>query len=207
MKKALSLALALVFAFALAIPAFADPITSLSEGPITPDASFVGTSNSADPTDIIYDVDGSYTISIPATITIEYVKDNSQAPGTATWDSGTSNELKATDVMLPYGKKLTVTLTGNQGGFNVQAVDSSSNVVDTVPYTVKAGETLLTSGTTSALTVQQYGDREDSDRGLKDVDAVTLTFTTTAKPKYNAAYTGTITFTVAVATADAKPQA
>lgn len=111
--------------------------------------------------------------------------------------------------MLPYGKQLKVVLTGATAdnavtGFNVIA-QSNGTTVDTIPYTVKAGDVALTSGDTSALTIQQFGTRDDSDRGLKDVSAVTLTLTTTVKPKYNAAYTGTITFNVYVVAADVAP--
>lgn len=115
-------------------------------------------------TQVTYHVDPSYTVEIPANVTL-----------------GNELEVKASNVVIGYGKKLNVKINGD---FNL------SNNGYKVAYTVTSGtNTTINSGDT-VLTVNP----ENSNSGSS-----TLTFNVpTTGFKYAGDYTGTVNFTISI---------
>lgn len=99
---------------------------------------------------------------------------------------GETATIKAEDVSLPYGGKMTVSLTGTSVENNAFTLKSAEGA--TIGYTIKNGETPVNVGDT-VLTVEA-GNASG---------ATELTFTEPDNVQYSGEYTGTVTFTVAAA--------
>lgn len=114
-------------------------------------------------TQVTYHVNPSYYVEIPSTVTL-----------------GNELEVKASNVVIEYGKKLNVKINGD---FNL------SNNNHKVAYTVTSGTTPINSGDT-VLTVNP----ENSNSGSS-----TLIFNVpTTGFKYAGDYTGTVNFTISI---------
>lgn len=164
MKKLLTLLLTAALATAAATTAFADDttITADTNGNLNPTT---GTTN------VTYNVKPSYTVTIPANVTL-----------------GQTATVSASNVKIGKNQNLKVKLTGTSGANNAFTVQNGDEVLT---YTVKkdnanitiGGEVLIvnTSTTSDALTAQ-------------------LSFDTPTSVTYAGTYTGTVTFTVSVET-------
>ena len=198
MKKVLSLALAFILAFALAIPAFAATLEEEGIAPKGDGDNFLGTNNGNEQTVVTYNVAGSYTISIPASITINYSKDNIV-------DTGSDNTIQATEVMLPHAKQLKVTVSGigQNGAFELYA--NGDKNVDVVTFKITADTKNINPGdlSTPVLQMQKEGVRDT--RGLWGYGPINLVLTANELPKYNETYTGYLTFTAQVVDAEPTP--
>lgn len=201
MKKALALALALVFVFALAIPTFA-----LEKKDIAVGSELTEFDGSQDMT-VTYNVSGSYTLNIPASVELTYAAND---------EVGTSDAqtVSLSKVLIPHAHKITVAIGGTFAVVAKGTVNSQvDQVVDTVGFEVyksdnaetkyASGDTVLelnANGRSAVADVQ-------TDLGLTSgagSASNSIVFKTTEYARYNAAYTGTVTFTVAVtAQADA----
>ena len=115
MKKIIALALVLVFTIALAVPAFAENISLSGSDNGT---SLSGASNNT--AKVTYNVDGAYTVSVPATLVA----------------NGDSQEVSATGVMLYKGTKLTVTVT-----YDTLKVDEDEGT--SLDYDIKKGDAVI----------------------------------------------------------------
>ena len=116
-----------------------------------------------------YNVDPTYTVTIPATVALG---------GTAT--------IKAENVVVTKGKQVEVALT-NANGFTVATPQGAE-----LGYTVKNGETTVNEGDT-VLTVNPTSGKTGQ---------TMLSFVTPTVYTYSGDYTGTVTFTIAVDTAE-----
>ena len=116
-----------------------------------------------------------YTVAPTYTVTIP-----------ATVALGETATIKAENVVVVKGKQVEVALT-NANGFTVATPQGAE-----LGYTVKNGETIVNEGDT-VLTV-------NPDNGK--TGETTLTFTTPETVKFAGDYTGTVTFTIAVDTAE-----
>ena len=129
----------------------------------------------ADTTDVSYDVQPSYTVTIPAAVTLG--------------DSAVEADITASDVILEGGKKIAVELTSasntaSGSTFNAKNGDS------TVTYTITGDEAIAVGDTVATFTAN----------GSK-----TLTFSAADKSAATVAgsHTETLTFTVSVETSKA----
>ena len=201
MKKALALALALVFVFALAIPTFA-----LEKKDIAVGSELTEFDGSQDMT-VTYNVSGSYTLDIPASVELTYVTNTEVGTSAA-------QTVSLSKVLIPHAHKITVAIGGTFAVVAKGTVNSQADqVVDTVGFEVyksdnaetkyASGDTVLelnANGRSAVADVQ-------TDLGLTSgagSASNSIVFKTTEYARYNAAYTGTVTFTVAVtAQADA----
>lgn len=114
-------------------------------------------------------IDPAYTITIPATVSI---------------DGGTA-EVTASDVTLPDGASINISIDGSNTDANTDVFNAKNEAGDsTVQYTIKNGETVVTDGGT-AMTFNEGGTQS-------------LTFTKTSEPTYAGKYTETLTFAVSV---------
>ena len=104
----------------------------------------------------------------------------------ATVALGETATIKAENVVVAKGKQVEVALT-NANGFTVATPQGAK-----LGYTVKNGETTVNEGDT-VLTVNPEGGKTGE---------TTLTFTTPETVKFAGDYTGTVTFTIAVNTAE-----
>ncbi len=168
-KKTISLLLAVMLALSLSVTAFATDTTIMpdaSTGDPTPESGNIAISHEVTPT---------YTVTIPASVTI-----------------GDSATISASDVVVGEGSTLQVSITAtsadNGEDFTIASSDGSGD--DTVEYTVKSGSTSYNLGD-PVLTV----DPASSDSG-----SVALTFALAdgETPTYSGTYSGTMTFTVAI---------
>lgn len=129
---------------------------------------------SADPsgsTSVTFQVDPTYTVTIPATVTLEKDAETGNYKQDAT--------ITATDVRLEEGKVIVVTLSGD---FVLTAGKAE------LPYTVTVGEnsTAVVDGTVVATFVTST-----------EAQSVTLHFAAN-NPTYAGNYSDTVTFTIAV---------
>ena len=174
MKKFISGISALAMLIAMAVPfsAFADDTT------ITPTG---GTPFSIAPkpdtanTTIKFDVNPAYTVTIPATVTLE---------GKYGEIYKNSGEIKAEGVFLNEGKELVVTLM-SASKFNM-AVDSETEY--RLPYTVSTADFGKVDKEKGG-TVAKFGTSTT-------VQTVTVAFETDETPQYAGAYTDTVVFTI-----------
>ena len=104
----------------------------------------------------------------------------------ATVALGETATIKAENVVVTKGKQVEVTLT-NANGFTVATPQGAE-----LGYTVKNGETIVNEGDTVLTVNPDYGKTGET----------TITFTTPETVKFAGDYTGTVTFTIAVSTAE-----
>lgn len=158
MKKLLTIMLALVMVLSLSVTAFA---AEIDEGSADPTGS----------TNVTFQVDPTYTVTIPATVTL--VKDSE------TGNYKQDATITATDVRLEEGKVIVVTLSGD---FTLTAGTTD------LPYTVTVGEdtTAVANGAVVATFVTST-----------EAQSVTLHFAAD-NPTYAGSYSDTVTFTIAV---------
>ena len=161
MKKLLTCVLALATVLSMSVTAFAADITQGSDPKTTN-------------TNVTFNVDPTYTVTIPATITL--AKD---ADGNYKQDA----TITAADVRLEEGMEVFVSLQSN---FKL-----TTGVTDTyyeLPYTVTVGDSATAIATGD--TVATFGTSTAN-------QSVTLHFTA-ANPTYAGEYKDTVTFTIVV---------
>ncbi|MBQ6498855.1 MAG: hypothetical protein IJI48_03035 [Ruminococcus sp.] len=175
MKKLISGLSALLTAAMLIAPmsAFADTTVSPTGGDpfdVTPKPGTAGTT-------VEFSVDPAYTVTIPATVTLE---DNGEGIYT---NSGT---LKAEGVKLAEGKEIVVSLT-SASKFNMQ---TSATAEYKLPYTAE--------GAFGKLTDKEAGGIVAKFATSTTVQNTPVTFTTDETPKYAGTYTDPVVFTIKV---------
>lgn len=150
-------------------------------------ADVTGTTNSTSAsTDVKYEVNQGYTWSIHSEI--DFGKD----AGTSKTVEKANNTVSVSNNIIPEGKKLQITVKGNNGGSDTAstgngefAILSGSNT--RLTYTIKSGETNFSSGD-SILDVNA-GTNTDS-------KALTFTLsTTTGAAEVAGSYTGKVIYT------------
>ena len=122
---------------------------------------------------ITHDIDPTYTVTIPATVTL-----------------GEAATISAENVVLAHGEYVEVTLSATSGENN--AFTLQNEVGDVITYTVTAGGTQVSLGD-SMLAVYP---------GANPSGSTELAFALPQDLKYPGNYTGTVTFTIAVNTAE-----
>ena len=175
MKKLISGISALLTAAMLIAPmsAFADTTVSPTGGnpfDVTPKPGTAGTT-------VEFSVDPTYTVTIPAKVTLE---DNGEGIYT---NSGT---LKAEGVKLAEGKEIVVSLT-SASKFNMQTAATSEYKL---PYTAE--------GAFGKLTDKEAGGIVAKFATSTTVQNTPVTFTTDETPKYAGTYTDPVVFTIEV---------
>ena len=128
-------------------------------------------------TTVEFSVDPTYTVTIPAKVTLE---DNGEGIYT---NSGT---LKAEGVKLAEGKEIVVTLT-SASKFNMQ---TSATAEYKLPYTAE--------GAFGKLTDKEAGGIVAKFATSTTVQNTPVTFTTDETPKYAGKYTDPVVFTIEV---------
>lgn len=165
MKKLVTLLLTAALAITAATTAFADDAPATAQ--IKPGAS-------SKQIDVTYTVNPSYTVTIPATVTL-----NTDAPSTAT--------VEATGVTIPKNQKLKVTLNSDKA-FYVKTDEGAE-----LKYNVTKGNN-STTGTTVDNTNNTVLEVTSGSGSTE------LTFTLTGNVVYSGAYKDTVTFTVGLVT-------
>ena len=161
-KKILTVALVCAMMSAAAITVNAEPITPQTSDP----------KNGS--TDVSYQVDPTYTITIPESVTLS--KDNT-----------VNADITAADVLLEKGKNITVTLTGASNTTTANATTfNAKNNTSVATYTITAGSTAVALGDEVASFTTD---------GTQDL---TFSVANTTGVIYAGAHTETLTFTVAV---------
>lgn len=162
MKKILTFILTLVMVLSMSVTAFA------ADNTFTP-----GDTANKDTT-VTFSVDPTYTVTIPATITL--------AKDAATGNYKQDAAITAADVRLLEGKTIKVTLTSDF------QLDTAASAAYKLPYTVKVGDsdTAITTGATVA-TFDTSTTAQSS----------TLHFAAD-NPTYAGNYSDTVTFTISV---------
>ena len=158
MKKLLTCVLVMVMVLSLSATAFAADITQDSD-PKT------GTTN------VTFNVDPTYTVTIPATVTLAKAEDGSYKQDAT---------ITATGVRLLEGKVINVTLAGD---FTLTAGTTEW------PYTVTVGDSateIATGGTVATFET-------------KTTEQTSVLHFTAANPTYAGDYSDTVTFTISVA--------
>ena len=161
MKKIIALALVLVFTIALAVPAFAADITGVDSN----DALSNGTNNEAK---VTYDVAGSYTVSVPATLVAD----------------GAAQEVSAANVVLYRNTQLVVTVT--YSGFLKVDGDAATNLAYTIN---KAGGAVITSATDAIFSITAGGSKTATQNIEAKINGI---------PGFAGNYTDSITFNVTI---------
>lgn len=162
MKKLLSFTLALVMVLSLSVTVFAGTVDQDSS-PKTADTS------------VTFDVDPTYTVTIPATVTLAKAADGSYKQDA---------DITAENVRLLEGQTITVTLAGD-----FKLTTGAVGATYELPYTVKVGtsDTAIATGDIVAT----FNTDTNSQSG-------TLHFAA-ENPTYAGNYSDTVTFTIAVA--------
>ena len=157
MKKLLAIAIALALVLSLSVTAMA------TDNELTPAES------PYKDTEVTFSVAPTYTVTIPATIELSKA------------DDGTYQKIatiQAENVRLEEGENLQVTITGDfmlSNGSSYQ-----------LPYTVKAGNSVITSGGVVATFTTST-----------TAQSSTLSFAA-ANPQYAGVYSDTVTFTISI---------
>lgn len=161
MKKILAFALALVMALSLSASAFAVDINQ--------DAT-----QKYGETNVTFNVDPTYTVTIPATVTLAKAADGNYKQDAA---------VSATDVRLEEGKTIKVTLEGD-----FKLVTGATGATYELPYTVTVDDdaTPIASGATVATFTTTTAEQSS-----------TLHFAA-ENPTYAGNYSDTVTFTISV---------
>ena len=161
MKKLITLALATLMISTLSMTAFAAEVNQ-------------DTDDQTGSTAVSFNVDPTYTVTIPATVELEKV----EVEGVITYEKNMN--VSASSVRLEEGQKIEIKLSGD---FTLDAVATSSYKL---PYTVTVGgRTIATNGVvaTFVTTTQEQ--------------TSTLHFAA-ENPTYAGTYTDTVTFTIGV---------
>lgn len=158
MKKIISIVLALVMMMAVTVPAFAEVVNT--DG-VVGNTAYVETSYT--------ESDTSYTVTIPATISIPW---GVTAPQNATYK---------VESQLLIGAKLKVSATANNGGEMV-----ATDTTDTLEFAVTGGDVVEFDAVNVAKTTAP---------GVTDDENVKVAISTFAG-KAVGTYTGTLTYTV-----------
>lgn len=164
MKKTLSLGLALVLALSMAVPAFAANIT---------------TDGGTGSTVVTYGTDQGFTVTIPADFTIDAATKKATA------------EVKAENVLIPYGQVLNVRVTGADYTDKWELIDEAE-ATNKLTYTIGTTEGGNEIGNNSVVLDVESGEAYGS-----EVEE-TLYFTVTDTLTKAGTYTDTLTFTVSV---------
>lgn len=190
MKKLLSLVLALALALSLSVTAFAAGDEDTGTDATTQDTKITQDTGKTGKTTVNYSVAPAYTVTIPASVTID----------------GTNNSntvtVSAEGVKVEKGKQVVVKLTGinvtadNTIGDNEFKVKTAEGAE--LNYTVSAGGSIIQKDGT-VLTVAS-GQNNDTKSAGASTGSVALTFALAAGEvvEYAGTYTGTVTFTVSV---------
>lgn len=161
---------AMAMAAAMAMSASAvDPTQIVSDDSGNPNPGTAGA-------EVTYNVDPSYTVTIPAGADISSGSD--------------VQSIKANDVLLEQGQKITVTLSGasnTASGKSFSAKDESGE--STVKYTIKAGNTEVAVGDKVAEFETKTGEQSATLTFTKDADST---------PAFAGTHTETLTFNIAV---------
>ena len=172
MKKLLTLLLTAALAITAATTAFAADTT-------------IGPGTNSKQIDVTYTVNPSYTVTIPANITL-----TSQTNGTA---EGTA-KVSATNVTVPYGQSVKVALHSN---FQVKLTGVSTTAAPTMSYKVYKVKDPNTKPSNNDLVEDNGTVLEVAPEAAGKTGAATLAFVTD-KVVYSGDYEGTVTFTVSV---------
>lgn len=159
MKKIISLALAVMMIATMSVTAFAATIE-----------------NGTGTVEVTYGVSESYTVTIPADITL-----------TANQES--DMEISASDVVIPYGNELTVSISSTNYTDSKWYLVEAANTANKLEYSVKNGENAVASGDT-ILTVAA---------GTAENQTVNLTTKLVGTATHSGTYKDTLTFSVSVA--------
>ena len=162
-KKILTIALVCAMMSAAAITVNAAPITPQTSDP----------KNGS--TDVSYQVDPTYTITIPESVTLSK-------------DSTVTADITAADVLLEKGKKINVTLTGASNTTTANATTfNAKNNTSVATYTITAGSTAVELG------------GEVASFAADGTQTLTFSAANTDDIIFAGAHTETLTFTIAVA--------
>ncbi len=172
-KRLITIALAAAMVLSVSATAFADDTTiNQSSDPAT------GMTN------VNYTVDSTYTVTIPASVTI---------------GSGNAATVSASSVVLEEGKELNVSITGTSGdddAFTVTNTPVSGEGSDTLTYEVADSDSTSYTLNSEVLTVSA----SDATAGSGASGSIGLYYTLADgnTAKYAGEYTGTMTFTVSI---------
>ena len=164
MKKLLTIMLALVIVLPLSVTAFA------AEG----DNTFGPSDSTGKNITVTFNVDPTYTVTIPATVTLAKAADGSYKQDAT---------ITATDVRLEEGKTIVVTLASD-----FKLTTGASGATYELPYTVTVGDdtTAIATGDTVATFTTNTNEQTN-----------TLHFAA-GNPTYAGDYSDTVTFTISV---------
>ena len=188
MKKLLSVVLALALALSLSVTAFAagddDTGNTTKNTTITQDTDKTGK------TTVNYSVAPAYTVTIPASVTID----------------GTNNSntvtVSASGVKVEKGKQVVVKLTGinvtteNTNGDNDFKVKTAEGAE--LKYTVKIGTTDITTAEASNTVLTVNPASTTANAVASGSNNLTFALADTEVVKYAGTYSGTVTFNVSV---------
>lgn len=188
MKKLLSIVLALALALSLSVTAFAagddDTGNTTKNTTITQDTDKTGK------TTVNYSVAPAYTVTIPASVTID----------------GTNNSntvtVSASGVKVEKGKQVVVKLTGinvtteNTNGDNDFKVKTAEGAE--LKYTVKIGTTDITTAEASNTVLTVNPASTTANAVASGSNNLTFALADTEVVKYAGTYSGTVTFNVSV---------
>ena len=157
MKKIITLALVSAMALSVSATVFATDITPETSSWID--------------TEVTYNVDPTYTVTIPDTVTL-----------------GTSADVSASNVVVAKGSKVVVKLTGTSGTNNAFTVKNTEG--EELAYTVKNGTKNVNVGDTVLTVNPESATTGSATLNFNAPDANSI--------KYSGTYSGTVTFTVSV---------
>ncbi len=174
MKKILAIAMAIVMMMAIMVPAFAETTITKDSPETTPQTATADVVTTFDENE-----DWSYTITIPAGVTVAW---NDTAPQAMTY---------SIESQLLIGASLNVSAAADNGG-----VMTAEGTTDTLTFTVAGGD---------VVTFAEVNEAGTTAPGVVDGENVTVTIADFSG-KAVGTYTGTMTYTVEyVAPATATP--
>lgn len=181
MKKLISFALTLTLVFSLSVTAFA-----------TSDTTELNTGHTSGNTQITYNVDPAYTVTIPTNVEL------------TDKEAGTSALVKATNVKIPRGENLTVKLDMNN---TFQVSTPSGNNIASLKYTVTKDDNSNNS-LNAGDEIFSFSPYLNDEKSVIDFTEATLKFNldTSTPVTYAGNYSGTLTFTVSVDPIEATEQ-
>lgn len=166
MKKLLTLVLALALTLSLSVTAFT------ADTEIKPDGSSTGN------TTVTYEVQPAYTVTIPATVTID----------------GDAVTVSASGVKVANEKQVVVKLTGTSEDDNTFKVKTTEGA--SLTYEVKDGSNNTIALNAAVLAVNP--DSATDNTGASGNTTLTFALADDAVVKFAGTYSGTMTFTVSV---------
>ena len=188
MKKFIALAIAIVMMAALAVPAFAAGTFTLADPAVAGDCAAAEDAAAGEvEVEVRYHLSETYTLTIPAEVVFATVATPADVDNAMSVDA----TLTVADTYLGYGRKLTVTATGDW-----TLADTAYDAQATIAYTMTSAGTseVLSASNTEAAVLEVNA-------GTTNATAAetTLTFATAANAvSYAGCYTDTITFNSAV---------